>query len=57
MPPPVHGGRPWRAINLGLRVTFHPAGTLLASTGWEGRLWLWDPVLGRPWLTLTDASA
>jgi WD40 repeat protein len=32
---------------------FHPAGTLLASNGWEHRLWLWDPVLGRPWLNLT----
>jgi serine/threonine protein kinase/WD40 repeat protein len=44
-------------INSGLRATFHPAGTLLASNGWEGRLWLWDPVLGRPWLTLTGSSS
>ena len=36
--------------NDGLITGFHPAGTLLASNGWEGRLWLWDPVLGRPWL-------
>jgi WD40 repeat protein/Tfp pilus assembly protein PilF len=36
-----------------LRATFHPAGTILASTGWERRTWLWDPVLGRPWLNLT----
>jgi WD40 repeat protein len=35
---------------------FHPAGTLLASNGWESRLRLWDPVLGRPLLTLTDES-
>ncbi len=37
----------------GLSATFHPAGTLLASDGWEGRLRLWDPVLGRSWLNLT----
>jgi serine/threonine protein kinase/WD40 repeat protein/tetratricopeptide (TPR) repeat protein len=39
--------------NAGLRAAFHPAGAPLASNGWEGRLWLWDPVLGRPWLSLT----
>jgi WD40 repeat protein len=44
-------------INGGLWATFLPAGTLLASNGWEGRLWLWDPVLGRPWLTLTGRSS
>jgi WD40 repeat protein len=38
--------------NGGLRATFHPAGTILASTGWEGRVWFWDPVLGRPWFNL-----
>jgi WD40 repeat protein len=43
-------------INGGLFAAFHPAGTLLASHGWEGRVWLWDPVLGRPWLTLTGSS-
>jgi serine/threonine protein kinase/WD40 repeat protein/tetratricopeptide (TPR) repeat protein len=37
----------------GLIAGFHPAGTLLASIGWEGRHWLWDPVLGRPWLNVT----
>jgi WD40 repeat protein/Flp pilus assembly protein TadD len=42
--------------NFGLGAAFHPAGTLLASNGWESRLWLWDPVLGRPWLNLTGAS-
>jgi serine/threonine protein kinase/WD40 repeat protein len=40
-------------INGGLQASFHPTGTLLASNGWEARLWLWDPVLGRPWLNLT----
>jgi serine/threonine protein kinase/WD40 repeat protein len=39
--------------NSGWRATFHPAGTLLASTSWEARTWLWDPVLGRHWLNLT----
>ena len=42
--------------NGGLSASFHPAGTLLASDGWEARLRLWDPVLGRPWLTLTGGS-
>jgi WD40 repeat protein len=42
-------------INLGLSAAFHPSGALLASGGWEGRTWLWDPVLGRPWLTLTGS--
>jgi eukaryotic-like serine/threonine-protein kinase len=42
--------------NLGLTAAFHLAGTLLASDGWEHRLRLWDPVLGRPWLSLTDNS-
>ncbi|MGD0039111.1 MAG: protein kinase [Isosphaeraceae bacterium] len=35
-------------INMG----FHPAGTLLASNGWEHRLRLWDAVLGRTVLSL-----
>jgi WD40 repeat protein len=38
--------------NGGFRTSFHPSGPVLASTGFEGRTWLWDPVLGRPWLTL-----
>jgi WD40 repeat protein/tetratricopeptide (TPR) repeat protein len=42
--------------NFGLGASFHPAGTLLASNGWEHRLWLWDPVLGRRWLNLTGGS-
>jgi eukaryotic-like serine/threonine-protein kinase len=39
-------------VNDGVRTAFHPAGTLLASTGWEHRISLSDPVLGRPWLRL-----
>jgi serine/threonine protein kinase/WD40 repeat protein/tetratricopeptide (TPR) repeat protein len=38
--------------HVGLRTDFHPDSSLVASNGWEGRLWLWDPVLGRPWLNL-----
>jgi WD40 repeat protein len=38
--------------NAGLRAAFHPAGAPLASNGWEQRLSLWDPVLGRQWLSL-----
>ena len=36
------------STNAGITSAFHPAGTLLASNGWEGRLRLWDAVLGRP---------
>ena len=36
----------------GLRTAFHPAGTLLASNGWEGRFRLWDAVLGRQVLSV-----
>ncbi len=43
-------------IGGGLCSAFHPAGTLLASSGWEGRTWLWDPVLGRPWFNLPGGS-
>ena len=45
------------STNIGIHTAFHPAGTLLASNGWEGRLRLWDPVLGRPWLSVTSGSA
>ena len=43
--------------NAGLRVAFHPAGTLLASNGWESRLWLWDAALARPVLSVTDVNS
>jgi serine/threonine protein kinase/WD40 repeat protein/tetratricopeptide (TPR) repeat protein len=43
--------------NSGLLAAFHPAGTLLASDGWENRLRLWDPVLRRPWLSLPNESS
>ena len=43
--------------NGGLHAAFHPAGTVLASHGWQGRLRLWDPVLGRPWLSLAAAMS
>ncbi len=42
------------STSLGLRAAFHPAGTLLASNGLEERLRLWDPVLGRPVLSVTS---
>jgi WD40 repeat protein len=41
------------SINFGLDAAFHPSGTLLASNGWENRLRLWDPILGRAVLSLT----
>ncbi len=40
------------SVNTGLRGAFHPAGTLLASNGWENRLRLWDAVVGRPLFSL-----
>ncbi len=43
--------------NGGLSTAFHPAGTLLASNGYEGRLRLWDAVLGRPWLNVSGFGA
>ena len=42
--------------NSGLSAAFHPAGTLLASNGWGYRLRFWDPVLGRPWLSLSGGG-
>ena len=41
--------------NYGVRSEFHPGGTLLASTSWDGRLRLWDAQLGRPVLSVTSA--
>jgi serine/threonine protein kinase/WD40 repeat protein/tetratricopeptide (TPR) repeat protein len=40
----------------GLTAGFHPLGALLASSGWEGRLRLWDPILGRSWLNEAGES-
>jgi WD40 repeat protein len=40
----------------GVRAVFHPAGTVLASNGWEERLRLWDPILGRTWLSEPGAA-
>jgi eukaryotic-like serine/threonine-protein kinase len=37
--------------NSGLRTTFHPAGNLLASNGWEHQLRLWDAIRGQPVLS------
>jgi WD40 repeat protein len=37
----------------GLSASFHPAGTLLASNGYESRLRLWDAILGQPLLSVT----
>ena len=42
--------------NGGVRAAFHPAGTLLASNGWESRLRLWDPILGRSCLSAPGDS-
>ena len=36
----------------GMRMAFHPAGTLLATGGFDGQLRLWDPIQGRPWMSL-----
>jgi eukaryotic-like serine/threonine-protein kinase len=41
--------------NSGIVVAFHPAGTLLASHDWSAQGRLWDPILGRPWLTQSGA--
>ncbi len=35
-----------------MHAAFHPAGKILASTGYDDRLRLWDAVLGRPVLSL-----
>jgi serine/threonine protein kinase/WD40 repeat protein/tetratricopeptide (TPR) repeat protein len=40
----------------GTRVAFHPDGSLLASVGWDARFRLWDPFLGRSWLSSSCGS-
>ncbi len=45
------------SANVGLPRRFHPAGTLVASNGWENVLRLWDATLGRPVLTLNGESS
>jgi eukaryotic-like serine/threonine-protein kinase len=45
------------STNVGIIAAFHPAGNLLLSNGWEEKLRFWDPVLGRPWLSVTGGSA
>ena len=40
----------------GVEAAFHPENVLLASRDWSGQLRIWDPVLGRLWLTLSNAS-
>ncbi len=39
----------------GIQLSYHPAGSLLASHDWSGRLRLWDSSLGRPLLNLTSS--
>ncbi len=41
-------------FNAGIRVAYHPAGTLLASGDWSSQLRLWDAARGRPLLNLTS---
>jgi serine/threonine protein kinase/WD40 repeat protein len=43
-------------ISRGSRAAFHPMGSLLATSGSEGRLQLGDAILGRPILSLTGGS-
>ncbi len=40
--------------NPGIAAAFHPSSTLLASTDWSVQLRLWDSVLGRPLLSLSQ---
>jgi eukaryotic-like serine/threonine-protein kinase len=42
--------------NGGLAAAFHPAGTLLASNGWDQMLRIWDPILGRPVLDVAGVG-
>ena len=36
----------------GMSAAFHPSGALLASNSWGSQLRLWDPILGRPLLSV-----
>ena len=40
--------------NGGIRVAYHPAGTILASTDWSEQLRLWDSAVGRHLLNITS---
>jgi eukaryotic-like serine/threonine-protein kinase len=40
----------------GIRFAFNHAGTLLASTGWEGILRLWDPLTSRELFSIFDSG-
>ena len=39
--------------NVGIRVAYHPAGRILASTDWSEQLRLWDSAVGRHLLNIT----
>jgi WD40 repeat protein len=43
------------ATSGGLGANFNPSGTLVGSNGWEGRLRLWDAVLGRQILSVSSS--
>ena len=45
------------SASVGLHAAFHPAGTLVASNGWENLLRLWDATLGHPVLTLNGENS
>ncbi len=45
------------SASVGLHAAFHPAGTLLASNGWENVLRLWDATLGRPVIALNGETS
>ncbi len=52
-PSGIHRGELEGSSNGGLQAAFHPVAKLLASNGWEGRLRIWDAVLGQAVLSLT----
>jgi eukaryotic-like serine/threonine-protein kinase len=45
------------STNVGIHAVFHPAGTLIASNAFDGRLRLWDAVMGRPVFSLTGETS